>query len=143
MCTLRSISRAVCLTALLSVALLAQSDRGTVTGTIADPANAVVPRAKVTVKNSETGTVATTLTTPTGNYTVVSLPTGVYELTVEAPGFKKTTQTGGFGFINLLAAETPSPAAANWSPLPVLTEGDDQGRRNAPLPDLIMCIAWI
>ena len=94
MCTLRSFSRAVCLTALLSVALLGQSDRGTVTGTIADPANAVVPGAKVTVKNSETGTVATTLTTPTGNYTLVSLPAGVYELTVEAPGFKKTTQTG-------------------------------------------------
>ena len=94
MCTLRSFSRAVCLTALLSVALLGQSDRGTITGTIADPANAVVPGAKVTVKNSETGTVATTLTTPTGNYTLVSLPAGVYELTVEAPGFKKTTQTG-------------------------------------------------
>ena len=46
------------------------------------------------MKNSETGTVATTLTTPTGNYTLVSLPAGVYELTVEAPGFKKTTQTG-------------------------------------------------
>jgi len=52
MCTLRSFSRAVCLTALLSVALLGQSDRGTITGTIADPANAVVPGAKVTVKNS-------------------------------------------------------------------------------------------
>src|SRR5207244_6745215 len=44
--------------------------------------------------NAETGAVAATVTTPTGNYTLASLPAGVYELMVEAPGFKKTTQTG-------------------------------------------------
>src|SRR5213592_3670456 len=94
MVTFRDFWRAVGVTALLAVVLLAQSDRGTITGAVADPANAVVPGAKVTVKNTETGAVAATVTTPTGNYTLASLPAGVYELMVEAPGFKKTTQTG-------------------------------------------------
>src|SRR5437016_473309 len=94
MCIPRDLARAVCVTALLSVVLLGQSDRGTITGTITDPASAVVPGAKVSVKNAETGAVGATVTTPTGNYTLVSLPAGIYELTVEAPGFKRTTQTG-------------------------------------------------
>src|SRR5581483_3722380 len=41
----------------LSFALFAQSDRGTLTGTITDPASAVVPAAKVTARNTETGAV--------------------------------------------------------------------------------------
>ena len=90
----RDLTRAVCVAALFTVALVAQSDRGTITGTVSDPASAVVPGAKVTVKNTETGTVAETVTTPTGNYTLASLPAGAYELVVEAPGFKKSTQTG-------------------------------------------------
>ncbi len=64
------------------------------TGTITDPAGAVVPAAKVSAKNTETGTVAATLTTETGNYTLPSLAIGTYELSVEAPGFNKSTQSG-------------------------------------------------
>lgn len=78
----------------MAAALLAQSDRGTLTGTVTDPAGAVVPAAKVTIKNSETGTVSSTITTDTGNYTLASLPIGSYDLTVEAAGFNKSTQTG-------------------------------------------------
>ena len=39
----------------LAVPALAQSDRGTITGTIADPAGAVVAGAPIEVKNSDTG----------------------------------------------------------------------------------------
>ena len=70
---------------LAACALFAQSDRGTLTGTVTDPASAVVPAAKVTLKNSETGAVYETVTTPTGNYTISSLPIGAYNLTIEAP----------------------------------------------------------
>jgi hypothetical protein len=77
-----------------AAAAFAQSDRGTLTGTVTDPAGAVVPAAKVTAKNSETGAVSSTITTDTGNYTLPSLPIGSYELTVEAAGFNKSTQTG-------------------------------------------------
>jgi len=79
---------------LLATVLFAQSDRGTLTGTVTDPANASVPGAKVTAKNTETGAVFETVTTPTGNYTLTSLPVGAYELTVEAAGFNRKTQQG-------------------------------------------------
>jgi Carboxypeptidase regulatory-like domain/TonB dependent receptor-like, beta-barrel len=67
----------------------AQSDRGTITGTVADPAGAVIASATIQVKNSETGVAYPTATTATGNYTLAQLPPGSYEMTVTAPGFKK------------------------------------------------------
>src|SRR5207237_3781201 len=35
-----------------------------------------------------------TVSTETGNYTLTQLPAGVYELTVELPGFKKSVRQG-------------------------------------------------
>src|SRR5262245_32417351 len=75
-------------------AALAQSDRGTVTGTVTDPAKAAVPGAKVAARNTETGALFETVTTTTGNYTITSLPVGSYDLTVEAPGFSRKVQQG-------------------------------------------------
>jgi len=82
------------LVVLIPAALWAQGDRGTITGTVTDPANAVVPGAKVIVKNMDTGATWETVTTGTGNYTVPALPIGQYEVTVEAAGFKRTSQPG-------------------------------------------------
>lgn len=69
--------------------LYAQGDRGTITGTVADPAGAVIANAAIEVRNSETGAVYPTATTATGNYTIAQVPAGTYEMTVTAPGFKK------------------------------------------------------
>src|SRR6516162_5987319 len=66
-----------------------QSDRGTITGTIADPAGAVVPNAAVEIRNVETGAVYQAGASATGNYTLAQLPAGQYELSVNVPGFKK------------------------------------------------------
>lgn len=74
---------------LLATAASAQSDRGTITGTVTDPTGAVIGRADVIVRNIATGTEYKTGATETGNYTISSLPAGSYELRVEAPGFKK------------------------------------------------------
>jgi hypothetical protein len=79
---------------LLPAILPAQGDRGTLTGTVTDASTAVVPGAKVFVKNSETGLAAETVTTETGNYTVTGLPAGVYDLRVESGGFKSTGRAG-------------------------------------------------
>ncbi|MEP6714028.1 MAG: TonB-dependent receptor [Terriglobia bacterium] len=68
---------------------LAQSDHGTITGTVQDPAKAVVPNASIVTTNTETGSVFQTVTTGTGNFTVPSLPAGIYSVVVEAPGFRK------------------------------------------------------
>src|SRR5664279_2389123 len=79
---------------LLPAMLLAQSDRGTITGTVADPATAVVPNAVLVGTHRETGAVYQTVSTQTGNFTLASLPAGIYDVTIEAPGFKKYSRTG-------------------------------------------------
>ncbi|MEO7145218.1 MAG: TonB-dependent receptor, partial [Bryobacteraceae bacterium] len=88
--------------------LLAQSDRGTITGTVSDPAGAVVPGAPVMAINAQTGIQSKTVTTSTGNYTLGSLPAGVYDVTVEASGFKKHIQKG----VQVQVAETERVDAA-------------------------------
>ncbi|HEY6340032.1 MAG TPA: carboxypeptidase regulatory-like domain-containing protein [Bryobacteraceae bacterium] len=78
----------------LAGGILAQSDRGTITGTVSDPAGAVVASAPVQIKNIENGAVYQAGTSATGNYTLAQLPAGQYELTVTVPGFKKYTRQG-------------------------------------------------
>ncbi len=73
---------------LAAVGALAQSNQGTITGTISDPAAAVVPSAQIQVKNTATGVVYSGGTSATGNY-VLSVPAGTYEIEVNAPGFKR------------------------------------------------------
>jgi len=71
----------------------AQSDRGTITGTVADPTGALIPASKVVLTNVETGSRSETVTTTTGNYTLAALPVGTYKLAVEHPGFSKSEMT--------------------------------------------------
>jgi hypothetical protein len=78
----------MCLLASAAV-VLAQSDRGTITGTVADPAGAVVASAPIEAKNTETGAVSQAATSDTGNYTLAQLPVGTYEISVAVAGFKK------------------------------------------------------
>jgi hypothetical protein len=86
---------AVCLcVALFVAAAFAQGDRGSVTGTVSDPARAIIPNAAVSIRNLETGSQYQTVTTETGNYTLPQLPSGTYELVVEAAGFSKYVQQG-------------------------------------------------
>jgi len=86
-------SAAACLL-LFSFSVFAQTDRGTITGTVVDPANAVIANAAVAVTHLETGGQYQTATTSTGNYTLGSLPVGTYTLTVTVAGFKKFVQNG-------------------------------------------------
>jgi hypothetical protein len=70
-----------------------QTDRGTLTGSVADPASAGVPAATVLVQNLATGSQFRVSTTETGAYTIPSLPSGDYSLIVEKDGFKKFAQS--------------------------------------------------
>ena len=90
---MRSLQVCVALS-VLSFAAFAQSDRGTITGTVSDPAGAVVASANVDAKNTDTGTVYQAATTSTGNFTLAQLPVGSYELSVTVPGFKKAVRAG-------------------------------------------------
>jgi Carboxypeptidase regulatory-like domain/TonB dependent receptor len=90
------VKRQVCLTALflLVSAAFAQTDRGTITGTISDPAGAVIAAAAIEAKNIATGALYPAASSGTGNYTIAQLPAGTYDLTVSVPGFKKYVRQG-------------------------------------------------
>ena len=79
---------------LLASAALAQSDRGTITGSVTDPTGAAVANAQIQAKQLETGALFPTTSTATGDYTLVQLPVGPYEITASAPGFKKFVRSG-------------------------------------------------
>ncbi len=78
---------------LLSWSLSAQSNRGAITGTVADSGGALIPGVQVVLTNTETGAKSDTVTTGTGNYSLLQLPVGTYTLAVEKAGFNKYEQT--------------------------------------------------
>ena len=80
---------ASCLCALILSAAFGQADRGTITGTVTDPSGAIIAGARVSAENTETHNVLATVTTSTGNFTLPQLPVGMWDVTVEAPGFKR------------------------------------------------------
>ena len=77
-----------------SFALVAQTDRGTITGAVTDPAGAVIASAMIQARNQATGAVYPAATSDTGNYTVAQLPAGSYDLMITAMGFKQFVRAG-------------------------------------------------
>jgi hypothetical protein len=67
----------------------AQSNAADLQGFVRDPQGAVVQNATVTARNPATNTSRTTTTNDEGFYQIVNLPPGDYEVTVEAPNFKR------------------------------------------------------
>ena len=63
-------------------------------GTVRDESGAVLPGVTVTVTQTDTGLVRTTVTDDTGGYLLTNLPTGPYRLEVALQGFKTYVQTG-------------------------------------------------
>lgn len=62
---------------------------GTITGTVVDPTDAVIPGAKVTVTDLGTGRVYSATTDSNGTFTFTNLPNGFFSVQVEAEGFAK------------------------------------------------------
>jgi hypothetical protein len=79
---------------LSSVALAQSTSTATLTGTISDPSDAVIQQARVTATNTETRLTRRTETDSTGLYRFDLLPPGVYNVSVEAPGFRKSEREG-------------------------------------------------
>jgi hypothetical protein len=70
---------------------VAQTSRGTVTGTVTDPSGAVVPKANVTLTDQATKVVRTAETNSAGIYRFDAVNLGTYEVTVDAAGFTKAS----------------------------------------------------
>jgi hypothetical protein len=75
----------------MAAPILAQSDRGTLTGSVTDPNGGLVTGAKVTATNINTGEVREATTSDEGTYTIPELSPAPYRVSVEASGFKTST----------------------------------------------------
>jgi hypothetical protein len=81
--------------ALLACALAqAQSLFGTILGTVTDNTQAVIPGAEVRIRNTATNAARIVFTDGSGNFQAPTLPVGVYEIAVEARGFKRAVIAG-------------------------------------------------
>lgn len=85
----RSVAVVTLLLCALSLGAFAQSDNSTANGVVRDPSSAVVPNAKITLKNQANGLTRETKSNESGNFVIPTIPSGMYTLTVEAAGFKK------------------------------------------------------
>ncbi len=89
-----SVLAAVCLLIGISLAV-AQNTAGSISGVVQDAQGAVIPSAKVTLTNEAQGAVARELVTSAeGAFVFTPVLPGRYTISVEAPGFKKYTQSG-------------------------------------------------
>jgi hypothetical protein len=78
----------------VGIPVVAQSARGTLTGTVKDANGAFIPDALVNLKETNTGSGYSTKSTAEGLFTFNELPPGSYTLTVTAQGFESYTQSG-------------------------------------------------
>jgi outer membrane receptor protein involved in Fe transport len=69
---------------------IAQSNKGTIVGTVIDPNGAVVKDAKVVATNTATGEAREVKTGDEGTYVIPALDPGIYRVTVEAAGFSQS-----------------------------------------------------
>jgi len=72
----------------------AQQITASIRGTVLDPSGAIVQAATVTAKQIETGLTREAITDRQGEYVLIELPIGHYQLEVQAKGFQKYLQQG-------------------------------------------------
>ena len=75
-------------------ALMAQSDRATMTGTVKDASGAVIPMVSVTATNLQTKVETSATTSDLGLYRILNLPVGQYSVLFVKGGFQTLEQTG-------------------------------------------------
>jgi hypothetical protein len=93
---------------LLPLRLLAQSTFGSIVGTVKDSSGAVIPGATVMLTNIGTAAERTVVTDQHGDFSLVNLNPGKYQITVSAAGFEKTD----FSDLDLQSRETKRVDAA-------------------------------
>jgi len=79
---------AVALLFALPSALIAQTFRGGITGSVTDQSGAVIPGAQISAVESATNTSYKTVSSSAGEFSFANLPLGSYTISVTASGFK-------------------------------------------------------
>src|SRR5580700_4565486 len=82
------------MTLLTSLNVAGQQITGSIRGTVTDPSGAIVRAATVTAKQVETGLTRVAITDHQGEYVLVELPIGHYQLETQAKGFQTYLQEG-------------------------------------------------
>src|ERR1035438_1301146 len=82
--------RLVAILVLVSAALSAQTNRGSIAGTVTDASGGAVAGAKITITNVGTNEVHKATTATNGAFDVADLDPVLYNIQVEAAGFKKS-----------------------------------------------------
>ena len=82
------------MTLLTGLNVTGQQITGSIRGTVLDPSGAIVQAATVTAKQIETGLTRVAVSDRQGEYVLVELPIGHYQLEVRAKGFQKYLQQG-------------------------------------------------
>jgi Carboxypeptidase regulatory-like domain len=72
----------------------AQTQTGSISGTVSDPSGGVLVGATVTITNISTSAVQTTTTDSQGHYLVALLPIGTYDVEVSLSGFQSVNHKG-------------------------------------------------
>jgi hypothetical protein len=87
------LSIVLCVLALTGT-LLAQTNRGSMVGTITDPSGAAVPSATVAIKEVNTGASYSTTSSSAGTYNFPQVAVGTYDMSVTSPNFRTEQRTG-------------------------------------------------
>ena len=95
---------------LVTLAFSQSRNTGEIRGTVT-AAGAAVPNATVTLTNIDTGEIKTFTTNEVGIYDTVSTPTGNYNISFSAPGFKKLVRGPIVLQVNVITQDAESPIA--------------------------------
>ena len=87
-------NRLVAIALLSGFACFAQTNRGSISGTVSDQTLAVMPGVTVTVTNMGTNEVRKATTSQNGSFSVANLEPVMYRVEAESKGFKKTVIDG-------------------------------------------------
>ncbi len=90
----RRLVLALALACVVAWPAIAVGPTGTIVGTVADPSEAVIPKAQITVRNQETNATREVQTDGDGDFSVPLLPPGVYEVSAEKAGFRRSVYSG-------------------------------------------------
>src|SRR4030095_17208680 len=82
----------LCSFVLGAAVLLAQSERGSISGIVTDPSGAAVASAALSVVSLDTNATVRAVTTGTSEYNAPNLQPGIYRVEITAAGFKRFVQ---------------------------------------------------